>query len=359
MAIYSASTRGILSAPIKSKDVSGKFEIRRAIDSEAFWTSMATNLPPLENSLAAASDPSEYDGFQAGRVAAIMQIMAPEAPAVRVGLAKYLSKIPHVDATTALAKLALFSPEDEVQTAAINALKLRREKDYVPLLMQGFHYPLPEVAKRAADALVRLECASVVPHLVDLLDDVDPRLPIVMHVDGGEVIQINEIVRVNHHRNCMMCHAPAPLTGNLTANANTGVPGVPVASLAAQVPLPTQPLPSISEGAYGGNGIRPPDIMTVRFDVTYLRQDFSLMMPVRDAAPWPDMQRFDFLVRNRVLTPEEADEYRPQAAKSMGQGPTPYQRAVLFALRELTHRDTSPTSKAWRELLGLPDKTGT
>jgi hypothetical protein len=360
LASFSASTRANLSFSLRlrahGKHADGRFDIWPAINAEVFWRSMASAFSDQETSLAAASDPSEYDGFQAGRVAAIMQILAPESAAVRVGLVQYLSKIPHIDATQALAKLALFSPEVEVQVAAIKSLKLRNEKDYAPLLMRGFRYPLPEVAKRAADALVRLECGNVVPQLVGLLDDPDPRVPVNKEVDGQQVIQVSEIVRVNHHRNCMMCHAPAPLDGNETADPNRGDPRLPSVSLAAQVPLPSQPLPSISDGGYGGNSNRSPAIM-VRFDVTYLRQDFSLMMPVRDAAPWPDMQRFDFLVRNRVLSPEEAEDYRQQAAKAMGEGPTPYKRAVLFALRELTQREALPSSEAWRQLLALPAKT--
>jgi hypothetical protein len=374
-----------------------KSEVQVVVDADLFWASMAKGLHAAEQELPKTRDDQEDDAFDRARVAAAMQILAPEPAAVRLGLVKYLSAIPRIAATHALAKLALFSAEDEVRVAAINALKLRREKDFVLILMEGFHYPLPEVANRAADALVRLECATVVPRLVDLLDDTDPRFPANKEIDGKRITQVHELVRVNHHRNCMMCHAPAepeiaktgggaggggsmPKLGLATRETITKQPKTtsqtnlvhgPTThsaaswfvqgalaptdlSLAAQVPLPNQRLPSISDGSYGS--IRSPDIM-VRFDVTYLRQDFSLMMPVRDAAPWPDMQRFDFLVRNRVLSPEEAEEYRQQAAKSMGLGPTPYQRAVLFALRELTQRDTAPTSKAWRELLGLPAKT--
>jgi hypothetical protein len=44
----------------------------------------------------------------------------------------------------------------------------------------------------------------------------------------------------------------------------------------------------------------------VRVDVTYLRQIFSVMQAVDDANPWPERQRFDFLVRTRQLTEEEA-----------------------------------------------------
>jgi len=35
---------------------------------------------------------------------------------------------------------------------------------------------------------------------------------------------------------------------------------------------------------------------------------------------------------------------------------SPYHRAALAALRELTGRDTAPTAEAWRLLLKLPAK---
>ena len=31
-----------------------------------------------------------------------------------------------------------------------------------------------------------------------------------------------------------------------------------------------------------------------------------MMLPVRDAKPWPDQQRYDYLVRSRELSPEMA-----------------------------------------------------
>src|SRR5262249_47963590 len=96
-----------------------------------------------------------------------------------------------------------------------------------------------------------------------------------------------------------------------------------------------------------------PDVL-VRVDVTYLRQDFSLFQPVANAHPWPEMQRFDFLVRTRELTDEEADTYREAFAKRELGRPSPYHRAVLTALRELSGLDTEPTPEAWRRLLKLP-----
>jgi hypothetical protein len=59
-------------------------------------------------------------------VAALVQILMPESEQFRIGLAKHLAIVPHIDATKALAKLAIFSPEYEVRAAAIEGLKLRR-----------------------------------------------------------------------------------------------------------------------------------------------------------------------------------------------------------------------------------------
>src|SRR5207244_5045541 len=109
----------------------------------------------------------------------------------------YLATVPHADATKALAKLALFSAEDEVRSAAIDGLKLRREKDYTSVLLQGFVYPLPAVSKRAAEALVKLDRQDLIPNLLDVLEQPDPRLPVKN--------QVREVVRVNHHRNCLLC----------------------------------------------------------------------------------------------------------------------------------------------------------
>jgi hypothetical protein len=66
------------------------------------------------------------------------------------------------------------------------------------------------------------------------------------------------------------------------------------------------------------------------------------------------MQRFDFLVRTRTLSEEEADAYRAKFDRRERGQITPYQRAAVTALRELTGKDTAPTAAAWRELLDLP-----
>jgi hypothetical protein len=300
-------------------------------DPNVFWEKF-TQLCAQEDKANAKLDPAQLDLVIVTRIAALMQVLGPESVVMRKGLVKYLAGTSHAEATRALAKLAIFSAEDEVRNPAIEALKVRREKDYTAILLQGMRYPLPAVAKRATEAMVKLERADLVPELVTFLKEPDPRAPTMKDMGDKKVPVVRELVRVNHHRNCLMCHSPA-------------VPGeVPGQVTTAEVPRPDQPLPSPSDGY--NNSI--PEVL-VRLDVTYLRQDFSLMQPVADANPWPEMQRFDFLVRNRVLTEEEAKTFAALKAGAL----SPYQRFTLAALRELTGRDTAPTPEAWRKLLKL------
>ena len=103
------------------------------------------------------------------------------------------------------------------------------------------------------------------------------------------VCEVREAVRINHHRNCLLCHPPSQ-TGQ-----DQEVPGV--------IPIPGQSFPTSPKEAYGkAQSFGEP---MVRADTTYLRQDFSVMMPVENAAPWPEMQRFYFLVRTRPVEGKE------------------------------------------------------
>jgi hypothetical protein len=260
---------------------------------------------------------------------------------MRAGLVKYLTGVPHVEATRALARLAIYSPEAEVRDPAITALKVRREKDYTDVLVKGLRYPLPAVAKRAADTIARTGRTDLIPELVAVLDEADPRLPAAKEVGGKPVAVVREMVRVNHHRNCVLCHAPG--------NPET----VSGHAITAEVGVPGQPLPSLFEGYNRPQSS--PDLM-VRIDVTYLRQDFSAMLAVEDAAPWPEAQRFDFFVRERKLTDEEAAAYREKLTPKEAGVVTPYHRAALAALRDMTGKDAAPTADAWRKLLDVPAK---
>src|SRR5262249_33564852 len=153
-------------------------------------------------------DRAQCETVTVARIAALMQVLMPMSPAIRQGLVHYLSTVAHVEATRALARLAIFSAEDEVRRAAIDALKVRRERDYTGILLQGLHSPWPAVARRAAEAIVKLERNDLLPQLVDLLEEPDPRAPVIQDVEKKKVPVVRELVRVNHHRNCLLCHAP-------------------------------------------------------------------------------------------------------------------------------------------------------
>jgi len=270
-------------------------QLDRFAATEGFWERYQVACAK-EDANRSGVDQSHDEQVTQARIAALMQVLGAEAVPVRMGLVKFLSAASHVEATRALARFAIFSSEDVVQQAAVNALKVRRERDYTDIILMGLRYPWPAMARRAGEALVKLERTDLTPRLVEILDERDPRAPVLQKIDGKSVPVVRELVRVNHHRNCLLCHSPA----------NSG--DVPAGTLTAPVPLSTDPLQTPSEG-YQNSAPEAPDLQ-VRVDVTYLRQDFSVFQPVAAAQRGPDMQRFDFLVRTRVLTEEEADVYR-------------------------------------------------
>jgi len=320
--------------------------------SDQFWQNFNTQLIPKISEVDRGRRDKSRDLFREAHVAALMQVCGPEQGAMRKGLTRHMAGVPHASSSVALAKLAIFSPEEDVRREAVEALRVRKDRDYTDVLTAGLRYPWPEVAKRAADAIVQLECKELIPELVAVLDEVDPRLPREVEVSGKKAQIVHEMVRMNHHRNCFMCHAPAPAGGS-------GAPGDPAPStdgstgmLTGAVPIPGEPLPSFQEGYRNST----PEL-AVRIDVTYLRQDFSVFMKVDGATPWPEMQRFDFLVRTREVKGDELEAFRKVAASAADDGVlSPYQRAAVSALRELTGRDAAPSAEAWRRILKLPTR---
>jgi hypothetical protein len=141
-------------------------------------------------------------------------------------------------------------------------------------------------------------------------------------LEGKAVEVADEVVRINHHRNCLLCHAPA-VEGK-----------TPKEALTAEIPLPSERL---RDGIkyYKRPQASPRRDLLVRIDVTYLRPDFSAVQPVYDSSAWRKMQRFDFVVRKRVLTPDEARDLRKRLS-----GESPYRVAVALALRQLKARES-------------------
>jgi sugar lactone lactonase YvrE len=260
-------------------------------------------------------------------VPALQQLLMAENEFVREVLVDQFARIEGKKASVALAQRALFDLNPTVRRQAVEALARRPAAEYRQVLLDGFDYPWPAVADHAAEALVALDLRDTVPALLGRLDRPDPDEP--YRKPGKEGVfhkYVREVVRVNHLRNCVLCHAAS-------LDATDKVRG--------RVPRTDQTLPpAFSREYYASN-----EGTFVRADVTYLQQDFSLPMTVRKPGPWPSSQRFDFLVRERPATPEE------ETRKSTGPRPaSEYKRAVFFALRELTGHDPGPTAEDWKRL---------
>src|SRR5262245_21820805 len=111
------------------------------------------------------------------------------------------------------------------------------------------------------------------------LKEPDPTAPV---KKGGGVVAVRELVRINHLRNCSLCHAQA-------------VDVLP--RLRAPIPDPKQPLPRVYYDAPRGP--------RVYADIVLLRQDFSVMQEVANRGKWPKWQRFDYVVREREVKPSD------------------------------------------------------
>ena len=61
-------------------------------------------------------------------------------------------------------------------------------------------YPWPAVAKRAADAMVKLERTDLIPQLLDALEAADPRLPATKEEGARKVVTVRELVKVKLSR---------------------------------------------------------------------------------------------------------------------------------------------------------------
>src|SRR5262245_8026993 len=142
-------------------------------------------------------------------VPTLTQILQAEDKQLRLYLVQLLERIKGPAASQALANRAVFDVSDEVREAAVAALRKRDAVEYRDILVAGLRHPWPAAAEFAAEALVNLKDASVLPALIDLLDQPPPNEPFVTKVGNADAKVIREMVRVNHLRNCVLCHAPS------------------------------------------------------------------------------------------------------------------------------------------------------
>ena len=267
-------------------------------------------------------DVNQVEKFR-GALPTLLQMLQVEDVPTRLLLVRELARVPSPAATAALAKRGVVDLSPDVRQAAVAALQKRPANQYAPVLLNALRYPWAPIADRAALALQTLKPLDVVPKLVALLDQPDPSVPVLNNITNR--FTVRELVRLNHMRNCLLCHAPS-------ANDKDGL-------VRGLVPTPGKPLPRLYYAGQSGD--------FVRADVTFLRQDFSVNLPVKAAAPWPDEQRFDFVTRVRPVTDDEMKEVaRPRANY-------PQREAVLYALRGLTAKDAGDSAPKWRDLLGL------
>jgi hypothetical protein len=259
------------------------------------------------------ADEKEQPHYDRAHAALMAQVLPAEATGGQLRFVAELASINGASATRELARIAVFSSDDSIRSVALDALAKRPARESTNVLVAGLNYPWPAAARNAARAIVKLKRKDLMPQLEAVLDGPDPRGPKVESDGERKVTVVREVVRINHHSNCLLCHAPA-VKGKASGE-----------TLTAEIP---PPLPSVSY--YGRSGPPSQRLLLVRIDVTYLRQDFSDVQPVHDSSNRQTMQRFDYFVRKRVLTPDEERDLRERL-----KGRSPYHVAAALALHKL------------------------
>ena len=250
-------------------------------------------------------------------IPALFQILQVETEPVRGQLVEMAAKHRNGDATAVLVNRALFDLSPEVREKAVAALKWRSPDYYRTKLLEAIRHPWSPVAWNAAKTLVALGDREAVPGLIKLLDAPNPAKP---HRDEAGNMVVKELVRIHHMQNCLLCHAPAQGTDDLVQGK---VPDERVAVVSG-----------VRRGYYTKSRVVRPKDVFVRADVTYLRQDFSLMHAQRTGQAGT---RFDYLVRTRNATEEEIASAEATPADSVAT--YPQREAVLYAIQELTREN--------------------
>ena len=267
-------------------------------------------------------------------IPALQQLLMAENESIREVLVDQLSRIEGPKATVALAQRALFDLNPDVRRSALEALRDRNVAEYQQILLDGFRHPWSVVADHAAESIVALHLTASVPKLLGQLDLPDPSVPYTNGPNGPALVR--DMVRINHLRNCLMCHPPS-------FSSDDKVRGF--------VPRTDQPLPPAFTREYYAPK---QEGVFVRADVTYLQQDFSTPLTVPNHGIWPAVQRYDFMVRERLALLIDSQKAREKAGAVADQ-----HKAVMFALRELTGQDPGPSPEDWKRFYfraGKPER---
>jgi hypothetical protein len=262
-------------------------------------------------------------------VPTLAQMLQSENTSVRTLLIEFLAGIEGKEAGATLAQRAVFDLSPEVREKAVEVLAKRPAKEYQQILIDTLRWPWTPAADHAAEALSALQMKDVVPELIALLKEPDPKLPFTKET----VTLIKEVVRINHLSNCLLCHAVSSSKDDLVRGL---------------VPTPGRELAPLYYSAQAG--------LFVRADITFLRQDFSLVQPVTNSGKWPGFQRFDYLLRTRQATTKEVKLLQGLQKDNKLSDPYAQRDAVLFALREITKTDRGSTYESWLPLLNPIEK---
>ncbi|OWK36466.1 hypothetical protein FRUB_09029 [Fimbriiglobus ruber] len=235
-------------------------------------------------------------------VPCLRQMLPGEVAAVRGTACEAYRRTPGPAALDALVAAAVFDTDFDNRAAAVDALADRDPADVTVRLAALLDYPWVPAVEHVIEALVALNLRPAAAVVAANLTQVSAEL---LSVNAGGTAHAvrREMVRTNHARNCLLCHAPSFAAGDFVRGA---------------VPDPTRPLAAGPAGYSGGAQF------FARADVTYLRQDFSVVQPVPAPGPWPAHQRFDYLV---ALRSARAGESKPDDAGRA--------TALRFALEKL------------------------
>src|SRR5262249_54853120 len=304
----------------------------------------------------------------------LLQVLMHEDRRLRLLLVDLLAEIDGRTASIALAQRAVFDLSPEVRAAAVQALAKRPPQEFRHILLNALRYPWAPVADPAAEALAALGDREATPYLVNLLKEPDPAAPI----PAKNQYLVREVVKLRHTNNCLTCHPPAGTGRDPVPGAVPGARLVHVTTQVRQNPpsrgggassLPQASAPAgggaAAGGGYGGGGGSSGSSSTtvpspgrggsstsvetavteapllIRADITYVRQDFSLQLPVAPPTAPALERRFDYVVRTRPISAQEVWALRRQLGDRASY---PQREAVLVALRALAGHDAGPTT---------------
>jgi HEAT repeat protein len=294
----------------------------------------------IQTRKAGKAEPSERSSELA--LSGLVEVLSTQPAKFRIAFVRSLQKLPEGDpaAISVLVRFALFDVDRDVRAAAVRALQREPVRIYGPKLLEGFRYPWPIVAERAADALIALDRKELLPNLANLLDEPDPAAPIEVVRNGWKVRAVRELVKLNHHANCLVCHAP--FVGSDLGDQK---------GLIARLPSSERELPP--ESSVDEKLAVKKAWPLVRADITNLRHDFSALREVDGSAPWPKMQRYDYVVRVRAMLPPSTVRKRIDPVDE--EIPSAHRRAVLYALSRLTSTYVGTLARDWRLLIEQPN----